>query len=376
MHREESQSVAGGTTRPLRNAHIDVKTMTQKASQTARRIRGLDGMLGHGTDRNMDVDARAWLRQLASAGGMTSVRLRSGFVRADEGLAGASDKKRPAVRDGWPPVSILSSVPNGVALRTALTALFLAQTKQRSVFRRGAIQLPLRAVSAKDPGWTDVMVVPAVFRSRHPGSGKTLHTLRDNRVRQVRDALDRLDIDPKVRRRNRNPMAKVGLFGSPPQAAADRRSPTPVTLYEETGIRVGEPIDWVLPKGDYFEVPISFWTHGWVHALTPSEIANFFMYLHLETTEPLSADAAGHAVTAYTRGALYGLTPDAWDTHRTLSRFGLLDVTPDPERRVDGQIAGGATQHGHLHRIRATPAGLDRPAVETVLAELRAMDDE
>jgi hypothetical protein len=353
-----------------------MKSTTQKAKLTARRTNVLSGMLGRGTDRNLDADARTWLRQRALTGGLASVRVRSGFVRADEALTDASDKKRPAVRDGWPPVSILSSIPNGVALRTAITALFLAQTRNRAIFRRGAIQLPLRAISANEPGWTDVMVVPAVFRSRQAGSGATQHTLRDNRVRQVRDALDRLDIEPKVRRRTKTPMARVGLFGSPPQAGTARRSPTPVTLYAETGLRVGEPIDWVLPQREYFEVPISFWTNGWVHALTPSEIANFLMYLHLDTTEPLSADAAGHAVNGYTRGALYGLTPDAWDTHQTLSRFGLLDVTPDPERRDDGQIPGGATQHGHLHRIRTTLAGLEQPAVETVLTALRAMEDE
>jgi hypothetical protein len=144
-------------------------------------------------------------------------------------------------------------------------------------------------------------------------------------------------------------------------------------MYEEVGKRSGAPVRYAVPRAGHFSVPVEFWTNGWVHALTSSEIANWLMYRHRDTLVPSpSPEFLGHAVDAHERGAVYGLTRDMWETHQTLSAFGLLDVTPDPDRRDDGTMIdfSDIRDRGHLHRIKVNLAGLEQPAVKTVLDAL------
>lgn len=333
-------------------------------------MRKLQSLLKDPAGRAVDDQVRRQLSELAArTPGLGGIRIRDGFVRSATDLPGASDRHR-AVTTGWPPASVLATAPRGVALPVALTALFLAQVGDRRVYKAGKLQLPLRPSATQHLSWADVVAVPADFRGGTPGAGITMADLEDNRERQLRDALDRLDVRPRARS-TKKPQPVIGLFEAIETDARGRRRATPVAMYEETGPRSGPSIRYQRPDGSgYFAVPATFWTNGWVHALTSSEIACLLMYLRFEHLAPLPAASPGLAISALERAARHGLTRDAYDTHRTLEQFGLLHVTPDPNRRTDGTIKSGASVHGEQHRIKALTAGLDSPAVATVLAAL------
>ena len=266
-------------------------------------------------------------------------------------------------------MSVLATAPRGVAVPVALTALFVAQVGGRTVYRAGKLRLPLRPSADEPLGWADVVAVPADFRGGTPGAGITLADVADNRERQLRDALRRLDVRPGDRA-TKTPLPLVGLFEARETDARGRRQATPVAMYQETGPRPGEPLRYKRPEDDYFTLPATFWTNGWVHALTSSEIGCLLMYLRRESILPTPPTSPGVAIPALERAARHGLSKDAYETHRTLEQFGLLQVTPDPNRRADGTIKRGASAHGEQHRIKALPAGLDSPAVVTVLNAL------
>lgn len=337
---------------------------TQLAAQRARRIQVLGRLLDDGQGRNVDAHTRSRLTKIVD-GGSEEIRIRTAFLKADEPLPEASDRKRPD-REGWPPVSILSSISKGVALPMALTALLLAQTGNRTIYAGKKLRIPARAIEKHDIGWTDVLAISTSYRQRVTQGHVTAE---DNRRKSIVNALDRLDIDPQMTRSG-GIGARVALLEADRPAPGARRAPTPVTLLQDAGFHSGPVRPWTLPEDNYVNVPLTFWTNGWVHALTPSETANFLMYLQLGRGQSTAAEAEARKVTGALRAERFGLSTDVWETHKTLSSFGLMDVEQDPERRDNGQMPDGRADHGHLHAIKVLIKGLEQPAVTTVIDAL------
>ena len=138
---------------------------TQLADQRTRRIQVLGRLLEDDRGHKVDDHVRKTQTKVV-ADHDEEIRIRTSFLESDEPLLDASDRKRPQDRTGWPPVSILSSISKGVALPMALTALLLAQTGNREVFRRGRLLIPARAPEKLDIGWTDVLAIPTSYGQR------------------------------------------------------------------------------------------------------------------------------------------------------------------------------------------------------------------
>lgn len=75
---------------------------------------------------------------------------------------------------------------------------------------------------------------------------------------------------------------------------------------------------------------------GGRHLLTPSEITAYLMWLDINQ-RPKQEE---FYVTGAIRAGAYGLTREAYETHRALEAFGLIDVTPDPDSHDDGKYTG------------------------------------
>ncbi len=128
----------------------------------------------------------------------------------------------------------------------------------------------------------------------------------------------------------------------------------------------------------YVETPVEFFTRGWVHVLTNSEIAALLMWFDrlkyngvvvgAEEGDPVTVTY----VTGDVRQGLYGLGREAYETHQALDAYQLLDVIR-PEKRYDsGKWEGYSKDDSDLlcHRVSLAPAGFDRDAgaiVEDVL---------
>ena len=289
------------------------------------------------------------------------IYVRRQFARLDRPLTGAfSDRKLPP-RKLRPPSTRLV-VPQGIALETYLTVLFIAQCH----VARGLKPHSSRRVMARDSGgggpqpWSDLITAPAVHR---PGTS-TFYDAEDNRIRQIKSALTRLADDEIRLVTFPNADAKSGKFeGFRPlieSGLLGRASRVPYTVPHD-----GE---------DTFSIPCEFFTSGWHMALTPSETALLLaLWARSGTSLPWRT---GVLITldGETRIRQYGLSPDAYASHKYLDAFGVLEVVPDDGRRSDGtyeDFADGAAPVPHKFRIHEE--GFAKPAVATVMATVKGM---
>lgn len=182
------------------------------------------------------------------------------------------------------------------------------------------------------------------------GDGKFYATAQDKRVRQIHSALDAL--------------RDAGLVELPNQERGAGKYEG-FELLEETGSRVvGEdPVRYRVPrKTDVtFSLPDTFVTKGWVHVLADTEIALLLMV----ACGRHSIDTGGVAIPAYHRVQHYGLGRDAFEAHRWLQRFGLLDVV-EVGRHLDGRSEDYEDEGSSLHRLSLNPGGFEEDAVQAV----------
>jgi hypothetical protein len=143
---------------------------------------------------DLDGQARESLTQVWSRGrAPATISLRRSFIALDSPLPGElSDQQPPSSAQG-PPLARLIT-PRGVGLRTALIALFVAQCS-----RGTPAHLDGLLVDPEDDrlGWRHLVLAAA---SHDPRSARAA-TVKDNQVRQVKAALDKLSSDEPVRLR-------------------------------------------------------------------------------------------------------------------------------------------------------------------------------
>ncbi len=291
------------------------------------------------------------------------IRIRRGYARRQEPLEGPySDRKLPP-RDLRPPATRLLSA-NGSALEMHLTCLFVAQatTAPGKAPGRTRLVLPRSSDNSGLTPWADLVAAPATLRKT---TGRlTWVTVEDNRVRQLAGTLGRLA------------SGEVGLLDFPRATEVKGRFEH-FRMLDETGrLDRASKVAYVVPTvgEDLFALPVEFFTRGWHIALSDSEIA---MLLALSACRceitPWPSDGVV-AIDGASRIRRYGLSPDAYATHKLLEKFGVLEVLPAEGRREDGTFDKfGAGNEPIPHRLRVIEDGFKKEAVSTVMATLKGL---
>lgn len=275
------------------------------------------------------------------------ILFRTGYSYRSTPASTASDRSVPP-REERPPVTRLFT-PRGAALRFHILALAEAQIRTRAG-ATPANRRPLRPNYDNKVGWTDLLASGAQWA----GSGRVVMSPQDKRLRQVTSSLDLLEESGLVRLpRNTRAKGKYEEF----------------ELLDETTSRWPhqEPLPYTVPKRSesIFSLPVEFVTHGWVHVLEDSEIAVLLM----AACGVGSIDPSRVAIPARVRLQHYGIGPDAFEAHRWLERFGLIDVF-EVGRNPDGTVENFAEEGAMLHRLAVKTEGFAADAFTTVCAAI------
>lgn len=136
---------------------------------------------------------------------------------------------------------------------------------------------------------------------------------------------------------------------------------------------------------DYLELPSEFIRQGWHLVLTPAEIATLMVIHHMLAITVVPAGVAGVGIPRTTRAAVYGLSPEAYESVHELEEFGLITVhDPMPHRRQGFLRARSAAQRTEDEAAEVDlrpetyqlavvdPNPFARPALRTVHAALDA----
>ncbi len=288
------------------------------------------------------------LAKLAADGELTTVRVRKQFIRLDVPIDSTTTSDRSAPdHDVRPPSTRLYS-PNGIGLPLMLIALLEAQSRTKPGKRAKGTAIPLRAEGFSKLGWTKLLSTPA----EKSDSGRTVMTPSDKQFRQLKNALARLEeeglIEPADRSRKTNRYEGFYL------------------KYEDVLFRRAKANDFYrVPDDDetFFELPLEFFTHGWVHVLEDSELALLLIAIYKHQQN----GGEGYTMAAGPRTLHYGLGRDSFEAHLMLDRLGLIEVTADPARYDDGKVSDYTGRGAQPHTIRFLPDGLARDGGQALL---------
>lgn len=250
------------------------------------------------------------------------------------------ERRRPADRVLPPMVHLILS--QGVALKFHLVAMFVAQCQAKPGRTWGnSISLGRRGLGSTS--WLDLMAVSA-----NSGIGGTQSAYTSNKLRQFRSALSLL---------SKRGLVDIGMLGVRDRYEGFR------LLAEDGRSSPAGVVDYRVPREDEdaLRIPVEFFTRGWVHVLTKSEIAAYLMWLQL------SSGSEYRAASWKERAGLFGLSRDVYDTSQALEAYRLIDVLKPRERRGDGTWRGFSSgAHPFSNRIRVNPHGLRRMAHDAV----------
>lgn len=297
------------------------------------------------------IDATTAMRKIAAPSGIARVNVRYEFV--DTGVpvsvqrrGDPSDRRLPAKEDRPPATQIMS--PNGAALRFFLATLFEAQARTRPGNR-----LPL-AAGGSTTSWTDLIASGA-----EPSDTQNYHmSVSAKKIRQLGTALDRLAEAKLVELTGKKDGPGTGKYEK-------------FRLMHEGGRReTGPNIPYQVPdpqRERAFPVPVTLFTNGWIHVLEDTELAFLLMVASGHHT------MAGQAfrITAADRLLRFGIGRDAYSAYKILSGLGLVIVTQDPGRHLDGKVKDyGSGGKALPHTLGFVPAGFDRDALTTLSAQI------
>lgn len=316
-------------------------------NQRQRHLRQFDLLRPDG-GHDFEDQTRQALRSVWESGRKpAAIAVRSGFIVRNSRLTGPMSDRDPAPPpEQRPPLARLVA-PRGVALRLELIALFIAQC---GAGRRAVATTILDP--PEDIGWRHLVLGPS--RST-PGSAAAA-TQKDNRVRQIRSAFDKLA------------EVKIGLMELPGAGQPSGKYTHPALLIESGTQPTGPAARYKIPQpgAHVVNVPANFFLNGWIHLLDDAEIAAWLMFRH-RTQQGLAV------LDGEDRLALYTLRLPTWRKHQALSAYGLIQVDSDPNRRLDGTMDDRSTHgDGQLHRFSMTDIGLDKLAIDVVPDTLKS----
>jgi hypothetical protein len=280
------------------------------------------------------IEATAHLEQLVTQGPLDAVRIRHGFVRrpvpADEDT---SDRSAPAGQHRPSSTRLMS--PNGIALPFELIALLEAQSRTNS--------RPLRG-TASEPGWTQLIATAAAAS----GEGRHRMSIVDKKLRQLQQTLNRLYVENLI---------------DLPHADHARGKHENFLLMREDGARDTTNDLYYVPEHDYFTIPTTLFTNGWIYVLEDSELALLLITARMREQH----GDEGQRLGATNRALFYGLGRDSFEAHRVLDYLGIIDVMADIYRNEDGKVDGFKSRGAQPHELLFHPEALDRPALPTLL---------
>jgi hypothetical protein len=292
--------------------------------------------------------AGARLQELL-AGRSTSpgdVRIRHGFVRLFVPDSAVDTTNRNATRrDQRPPSTRLMS-PRGRALSFFLIALFEAQMRLAPGQAATRNELPLKAENDRT-GWTDYIATDA----QDATEGRIFVDVPTKKARQIQSSL--------VRLHNEN------LISVPPAKARHRRYQDFVLKREDARPR-GDNSVYRVPEHDseFFTVPASLFTSGWIHVLEDSELVLLLIAARMHSKH----GGVPRPLPSGPRKLNYGLSRDSFEAgHRVLDYLGILDVISDYQRNEDGKVDGFADRGAQPHLLRFHPETFDKPAFPTII---------
>jgi hypothetical protein len=293
---------------------------------------------------DLDEQVRNALRRVWERGRNPEViRIRPEFVRAGE----VAQRGRLAAR----PVAARLLRSRGIALRFYLLTLFEAQCRKGP----GASVPNLMRLAQGDGQvtWVDLVAVDAAGERRT----KEPRTRLDNRIRQVKGALDTLHEEGLVELERVNGARRYGGF----------------TLMHESGRgELPTPRTYTVPKANEgtINLPVTFFLNGWVHVLQPSEIATWLMFRDLAWRFPSEHADNGIYIYGDARQEEYGLNRDAYEAHGILRRLGLLRFAPAFRQAPDGTVTLRLPSRYDPHRFQLVDEGLSEVAVPAMLKQI------
>ncbi|WP_093608062.1 hypothetical protein [Streptomyces indicus] len=200
--------------------------------------------------------------------------------------------------------------------------------------------------------WVDLLATTA----QQGGGALSYASVRDKKIRQLQHALKRL-AEPEFR-----------LVHLPNLREATGKYEGFLLLQESGAPYDGGDTDRYTVPSDQrglLRLPAGLFLNGWIHLLEDSELAFLLMLACLHTHFGWQQQVF---VPSDVRLLHFGLGRDAYESHRILSRFGLVDVEMDPNRHIEGDKVTGYKDGDppKLHRFRLLSEGFDQQAVPTI----------
>jgi hypothetical protein len=286
------------------------------------------------------------------------IRVRREYLRNDK-IESVEDERKPLPMEQRP-LAARMITPKGVALKLHLMLLFAAQCSAKPG-KAWKNPYPVEPTPQSDHSWMGLTATIARYR----GPGIQGASVATNKRRQVTEALKKLE----------------GLNLIRPTKGPGRGRQGFDLLHENGKSTPAAGVPYVVPTDaePFVEVPREFFTEGWVHVLTTSEIAALLMWLDaLKYDWMATADPSLFVtrVTSAVRQGAYGLGREAYETHQQLDAFQLLDVLRPEKRHDDGKWQEFAQDSSDLacHRVALTPNGFSRDAGEVVQEVLQRRD--
>ncbi|MDP9864913.1 MULTISPECIES: hypothetical protein [Streptosporangium] len=318
---------------------LNIKTRNQLQARVARL-------------RNLEPTIERATRTLANlkTNSPSEIRIRSGFVyQADAPPIDPSDRRAPAPIHRPPATRLIS--PTGSSLRLYLLALYEAHLHARPG-QRPSNRRPVISYDAPGHGWVDLLAPRSNLTTGGPTN--VAMSTADKKKRRIVSALKALAKDD------------IQLVHLPNQG---KRVDTyeHFQLLHEAGLQAhADPVPYTIPsrRDDHFTLPAALFLNGWIHVLEDSELAFLMMLIHWrEMTQTFQVK-----IPSDIRVLHYGIGKETYEAHRLLTRFGLVELEADPNRRSDGTVVNHKDADWNpLHQFRITASGLENPAVEMAI---------
>jgi hypothetical protein len=294
------------------------------------------------------ADATTTLQQLVErrATPPGDLRIRHEFIRLPSAPLTADTTTRRGTERYERPSSTRVLSPRGLALSFILTVLLDAQMRLLPGQVAAHNERLIKAGSHQD-GWTNYVATDAQVADK----GQVFKTVRTKKVRHIQSGLIRLANEKLIHL---------------PDDDRGQRDYDGFTLLRDDARATGDNDQYKVPDvdDDYFTVPLTLFTNGWIHVLEDSElvlllIAARMRHLHGDTPQPLPSGP---------RKLNYGLTKDSYEgAHRILDYLSILDVISDFNRLADGTVEGIRERGAQPHRLRLRLDGLDQPAYPAIV---------
>lgn len=294
------------------------------------------------------ADATAKLQELVEhrVSPPNDLRIRHEFIRLPSApLSADTTSRRGTERYERPPSTRVLS-PRGLALSLSLTTMLDAQMRLLPGQVVARNERTIRADTHHD-GWTNYVATDAQMADK----GKVFKTVRAKKVRHIQSGLIRLANEKLIHL---------------PYDDRGQRDYDGFTLLRDDARATGDNDEYKVPdaEDEYFTVPLTLFTNGWIHVLEDSELVLLLITARFrckngDTPQPMSSGP---------RKLNYGLTKDSYESaHRVLDYLKIITVIADWSRTSDGRVNGLRDRGAQPHHLGFNPEMLDQPAYPTIV---------